>query len=998
MNTGSLPLRFALGWLLAATPLIFTGAQAQEPGGAQSADEPIEEIITTGSRIPRAGFDTLMPAIVVDGEFLKDRGITDVATALNELPAFGFPGNSTLDTQSTYSIGQNFVNLYGLGSQRTLTLVNGRRFVSGNSPSLFVGANAGAQVDLNMIPTALVDRIETISIGGAPIYGADAIAGTVNVIMKQDFEGFDLASSYGVSAEDEMEETVVSVAWGANSSDGRGNVSLAVEFSDRAGMIASKMPHLAKGWQFRDTGDETYDLTLIERGTANIVSNNGVATPIGTLVPSLGLGGWPDGSFLQFSPDGTLVPYDIGTATANAVWSIGGEGLFLPDVESLYTPLRRTIATAFGRYELSPDVEVFTEFWAAQSRAVEVVNQPAYQSGLFSAESESLLFSVDHPLLSQQARDTIVGYGFDNFYLQRASTDLRPDGNRTTGKTNLLRGVIGLRGEFTAADRDFTWDASYNRGRTDTINGSTEISNQRFFYALDAVVADDGSIQCRVVDDPSSRPNDPADLFGTFVPGNAFTDCVPLDLFGQGRPSQEALNYIGVVDYASTVIDQEVFEVNLGTTDLFDLPAGGFGVNFGLTRRTEAGSFETSGFTQLGLGRSTPVLPVSGEFESNEGYLEFYAPLFSEDMDIPGIEYMTMEGAYRYLDNDFAGYDDAWTVGLKYSPISDLEIRGNVTRSVRAPAITELFLPLSGTFTFSADPCDAVNIDAGPNPSARAANCASGGGGLPGITQPFTSTVRNASVEGLSGGNTGLNNETADAWTVGIILRPRFAEGLQLSIDYIDFDIEDAIETFTLTELMQACYDAADFPNRFCSDFRRLPTGQVPPREAFTVGKVNAGARTYQAFTAEALYSFDALQGQFDVSGTLLNIRQFDETLLGTTTDFKGELRSGASEWQWNATARYSRDNWSAFLQPRYIGEGIFDNDASENQRSISGNDAVWYWNGGFSYDINDQIGVQLNINNMFDELPRPATIARGDQFIYDNIGRFYRLSLRVSL
>jgi outer membrane receptor protein involved in Fe transport len=692
------------------------------------------------------------------------------------------------------------------------------------------------------------------------------------------------------------------------------------------------------------------------------------------------------------------VPYDIGTATANAVWSIGGEGLFLPDVESLFTPLRRTIATAFAHYELSPGVEVFSEFWAAQSRAVEVVNQPAYQSGLFSAESESLLFSVDHPLLSPSARDTILGYGFDEFYLQRASADLRPDGNRSTGKTNMLRGVIGLRGEFAAADRNFTWDASYNRGRTDTINGNTDLSNQRFFYALDAVVADDGSIQCRVVADPSSRPDDPADFFNTFIPGNVYSDCVPLDLFGEGRPSQEAVEYISIIDYASTVIDQEVFEANLGTTELFDLPAGGFGVNFGVSRRTESGSFETSGFTQLGLGRSTPVLPVAGEFQSDEVYAEFYAPLFSEDMDIPGISYITMEGAYRYLDNDFAGTDSAWTVGLKYSPIPDLEFRGNVTRSVRAPAITELFLPLSGTFTFSADPCDAVNIDSGPNPSARAANCASGGGDLPPITQPFTSTVRNASVEGLSGGNTGLNNETADAWTVGVIFRPRFAEGLQLSVDYIDFDIEDAIETFTLTQLMEACYDSDTFPNPFCSDFRRQPDGQVPPRDAFTVGKVNAGARTYQAFTVEAQYSFDALQGQFDIGGSLLNIRQFDRLLLGTLTDFTGEITNGASEWQWNVLGRYSRDNWSAFLQPRYIGEGIWDNDASENQYSIPGNDAVWIWNGGFSYDINDQVALQLNVNNLFDELPSPASIATGNSFVYDNIGRFYRLSLRVSL
>ena len=582
--------------------------------------------------------------------------------------------------------------------------------------------------------------------------------------------------------------------------------------------------------------------------------------------------------------------------------------------------------------------------------------------------------------------------------MHRASTDLQPDGNASTGKTNLLRGVLGLRGDFTAADRDFTWDVSYNRGRTDTVNSNSDISSDRFFYSLDAVTATDGSIQCRVTADPASRPVNSGVPFGTSTTTDAFDDCVPLDIFGQGRPSQEALNYIGIVDTATTVIDQEVFEANLGTTELFDLPAGSFGVNFGVSTRTESGNFGTSGFTELGLGRSSATFPVKGEFQTDEVYAEFYAPIFSEDMDIPGIEYLHMEGAYRYLDNDFAGTDDAWTVGLKYAPIPDIELRANVTRSVRAPAITELFLPLSGTFVFATDPCDTANIDSGPNPSARAANCAAGGSGLPGITQPFTSSVRNASVLGKTGGNINLSNETADAWTAGLIIRPRFVEGLTMSIDYVDFDIADAIEQFTLTQLMEACYDSDGFPNSFCSAFNREPDGQVPSSNAFTTGYVNAGQRTYQAWTSEILYSFEALQGQFDVSGTLLNITQFDRTLLGTTTDFKGEITNGASEWQANFSGRYSRDNWSAFLQTRYIGEGIWDNDAAADKYTIPGEDGVWIINTGFRYDITDQIGVQFNINNLFDELPSAASIATGNSFVYDNIGRFYGLGLRVSL
>ena len=503
MNIGSRGSRVKFAWLLSVTPLLFSNANAQS-----SADdammEDVEEIIVTGSRIPRSGFDTLQPAIVIDSEFLDDRGFTDVASALNELPAFGLPGNSTQGTQSSQSVGQNFVNLYGLGSQRTLTLVNGRRFVAGNSPSLAIGANAGAQVDLNMIPTVLVDRIETISIGGAPIYGADAIAGTVNVIMKTDFEGLDFRTSYGVSAEDEMEETVFSIAWGANSADGRGNVTLAVEHSDREGMIESDMPHLREGWQFREQGDPNFDLSLVAPAYANIVSNNGILTPGTTMLPNFGIGAWPDGSYTQFTPAGGVQPYNVGTPTANAVWSVGGEGLFLPDVTALFTPLKRTLATAFATYEVAPEVEVFAEVWAAQSESTELVNQPAYQSGFFADETFALNFPVTHPFLSQEAADFVTGQGADNFWLHRASTDLQP-GNQSNGKVNMFRGVIGLRGEFVAADRDFTWDVSYNRGRTDMSTTDQDLDSRRFFYALDAVDTPNG-IQCRVVADPASRP------------------------------------------------------------------------------------------------------------------------------------------------------------------------------------------------------------------------------------------------------------------------------------------------------------------------------------------------------------------------------------------------------------------------------------------------------------------------------------------------------------
>jgi iron complex outermembrane receptor protein len=1003
---------------LLTVPFCIAPAMAQQD--ASPDDEYIEEIVITGSRIPRAGFDTLVPALVIDSEFLEDRSFTDIGSALNELPAFGAAGNNFqngTNEQSAQSVGQVFVDFFGIGSQRTLTLVNGRRFVSSNTPATsstsLVTTTSGLQVDMNNIPIALIDRVETIAVGGAPIYGADAIAGTVNVIMKQNFEGFNIRSNYGISDASEMEETSFSVAWGANSDDGKGNVVLAFEHSDRAGMIQADMPHLARGWQFRDTGDPNFTNTLIAPGKASIVSSGGVITPTDFLLPNVGSGGFADGSFLQFAPDGTVVPYDIGTAVNNAVWSIGGEGLFLPDVSALASPIKRTLVTAMAHYEIAPGVEVFGEAWVGESSARELIRQPSYQSGLFGFEEFALQFAIDNPQLTPAAQATLAGLTHDDdgdpltapvpitdFWIHRSSTDMSINNDVTTADNNLLRLVGGFRGDFLMGDRVVDWEVSYNRGKSTGTSQFAEIDNRRFFYALDVIddPANPGTLGCRVTLDPTSRPADPAGGFGTSLPPTAdYSACVPLNLFGAGAPSQEAVEYISVTELARSILEQNVVSAN-ANTDLFELPAGSLGIAFGVERREEKGAFENSAFMQLGLGRNDATAPISGKYVSEEVYAEFYAPIFSPDMDIPLVDNLSIEGAWRTMDNDFAGKDDAWTIGLRYSPIEDIEFRGNVTRSVRAPSIQELFLPVTGTSSFANDPCHFEEVDGGPNPAIRRANCIAGGGGLPPIPDPdnFTSSVGNASVNGKQGGNIGLKNEGADSWTAGVILRPRWVEGLMVSVDYVDIDIEEAIEAFSLTQIMRGCYDAASFPNTLCDSFSREADGQLPANGAFQVGFVNAGQRTFQAYTIEALYSMELWNGQLDFGGSMINIKENKTVVLGSPDEDAGEI--GSPDWQANLTFRYSRDKWSALLQPRMIGDGVRSLDDAPGRYSVAKEDTVWIVNGAFRYSFTDTIDAQFNINNMFDELPSAHVIAWGLDNVYDNVGRFYRLGFSIRM
>jgi outer membrane receptor protein involved in Fe transport len=977
--------------LLLCTPLY---GQDEEVDQASEEELIVEEVIVTGSRIARSGFDTMMPTVVVDSQAIDNQGATNIADSLSVLPQFGAAGQTTEGDQSVANIGSVFVDLFGLGSQRTLTLVNGRRFVGGNSPTLFTNSDPGLQVDFNMLPSSMVERVEVITIGGAPIYGTDAIAGTVNVIMKSDYEGMDLHAQKGWADESpNVEEDRFSVVLGGNFDDGRGNLMAGFEWTKREGLAEFERSHLRKGWQFREPAEDSeFSRVLVENAHANIVSRGGAITPGPTLLPSFGIGSWGDAGYLQFAPDGSIIPYDVGTPTGNAVWSVGGEGLFLPDVTGLFTPVDRKVFAAFGKYDVYDWMQAYGEFFYANSNTFQITSQSAYQSGFFGEESYALNFSVDHPLLTPSARQTLAELGTDDFWMHRASIDLRDQlgrgGNESEAEVNMWRAVGGLRGTFDLFGRYWDWDVAYINGQSDSWTRSVDISSDRFFYALDVVVDDDGNFACRVTVDPSSRPTDANAPFGGSLGTADYDDCVPLDIFGEGRPSPEALEYIQRNQVSRTSLVQTVLSANI-TTELFDLPAGGLGFAAGYEQRSEQADFDAGGWAQSGYGRSVPIGSVSGGYDTKEWYGEFFAPLISPDMDIPLVFSASIEGAYRYVDNSLAGSDDTWTIGGRYAPIEMFELRGNVTESVRAPAVTELFLPRAGLFSFANDPCDQRFVDEGPNPSARRANCIADG------IDPdtFVSNVANASVNGFSGGNPNLLNETAESWTAGVVIRP--LTNLQIAIDYVDIDLVDAIQTFTLTQVMESCYDQDNFPNTFCTQFTRQPDGQLPPVNAFQVGYVNAGLRVLKAWTFEAAHSADLFGGNLLTQLYAYIPRDDIVQVQESIDDSKGE--PDVADLQAQLALTYSYGDWLGYLLTSYRSEATINNDDTPTSRDILKIGSWWAFDAMVSWQVTDTIRLQANVNNIFDERPEPAAIASGWDGVYDNLGRYYKLGIQLS-
>src|SRR3984885_15229091 len=322
--------------------LVFaTSAHAQQtPKVASPADEALQEVVVTGSRIARPDLDRLDPTTIVDSKTFDQRGYTDVGQALSELPGFGVQPSSSNNQQSAFGIGQSFVDLYSLGSQRTLVLVNGRRFVSSNTSSVFTsGSNSsvggpGSQVDLNVIPTKLIDHVETIAVGGAPVYGADAIAGTVNIILKKDYQGLDVDVQGGTSNQADDTNGRVRALWGTNYADDRGNQIVVAEFTKSGGLIGSQRSVYAQDLGFEQPSTPGPFQTVlyphvavpdVNFGGIPLVDDAALNKPagIGLPAPPKGIGTYgvtnAAGQVLAWGNSSNLTPYNLGTPTGNPV-------------------------------------------------------------------------------------------------------------------------------------------------------------------------------------------------------------------------------------------------------------------------------------------------------------------------------------------------------------------------------------------------------------------------------------------------------------------------------------------------------------------------------------------------------------------------------------------------------------------------------------------------------------------------------------------------------
>ena len=990
----------------------------------------------TGSRVRRTDLDTAFPTLVLDSDVLEKNAFTNIADALTQIPAFG-TGTTPIGGQGG-NIGVNFVDFLDLGSQRTLTLVNGRRFVSSNANG------TGAQVDFGVIPIGLVERIETIGVGGAPTYGSDAIAGTINVILKEDYEGFEATAQYGETERGDADTEQYQFLMGANTADGRGNVTFSAEYTRNDGLNQTDRPEIyinEPRVELVSQGSGLFDDVALPAGAdpevfdmdgdgiidsinriinpngesvnIQLFTDGGVISPGTLFIPSFGLGAF-NGQFYQFDTAGNLVDLQPGiTPPSGAFRSIGGfQNDFFVNTTQIESPVERINFGSTFKYDINDLITFKGNMQFSNGKAIELANQGGFQTFAFGGTSGALQFGVDNPFLTAQARDVLTNeIGLDNddsFFLSRFNNDLLQGGEREREAT-LFRITGGFEGDFDIGDRNFYWDVSAVAGQTNIETQILLLNNRRFLNAIDAVVDPaTGDIACAVT--VAGLP----DLSGNGVSETSedVSACVPLNLFGDGVQSAEALDYVTQRGITTDDINQSVFTANFGG-DLFELPAGPAQFVVGYEARKDSALFATGGAVEVGLGRGAAVPDTGGEITTNEYFGEIFLPIVSDEMNIPGIQSLEGGAQVREIQNSQAGNFTAWTVEGTYKPVQDLTVRGNVTRSLRAPSLIELFSPVLTSFQFADDPCDARFINQGPN---RTANCASVG-----IGAGFNSNVTGATAQGRSGGNENLLNEEAKGWTLGAIAEPRWIPGLTLQADYINIEIEGLIAARTLENNLETCFDAdpADFPNAACSTFTRDAGGQVVD---FISGQLNADNADFQFLNLRGDYRFDVADlfgllgsdsqsdmGQFSVAASAFHAIQRDVVVADVPQD---NSIGGFGDPKWSGTTDFTYTNdglrlfWRTIWQDKALlsasGNTFFANPEGEIVNSTPAN---FLHNASISYDVSSVIDsydnpllVQFNVNNVFDDdTSNDIRRAFGDFYTAEVFGRSYSLRVRAT-
>jgi len=962
LRLGTAPM--AMIAMLVAAPAIAQDA----PMAGTTADEG-EVIVVTGSRIARPELSSPNPVQIITAETIQRTGNVNLTDYLIENPAL-LGSMSNIDVAgsnlpNSQLVGVNTLDLRNLGSSRTLVLVDGRRHVA--------GIPGDAAVDINTIPTDLVERVDVLTGGASAVYGADGVTGVVNFILKKDFDGLRLRAQTGISQRGDAGDRYVAATFGKNFADGRGNITLAYEFNETDRFSQRQRLNYGR------TGP-SYSFIRNNQDLDGPTDNDGI--PDRVLYTNLT---WADswmGGAIDLDFDGIPDRTGEGGVYDRGIALPGGGGLAIGGTNTPreiyygdFTPYsRRHIANVMAHYEFSPAFEVYAEGKYVKSTA-NTFAQPTYD---FYTE-----LLPGNPYLIER----FGAAGADGALFSRDNFDFGV--RQSEMDRELWRTVVGATGEIGSG---LKYDISYVFGQsTQKATDRNDRLTDRYYAALDAVDDGNGNITCRI-----NLPGE-TEIYGgnyggqptfngapvTFRPG----ECVPLNILGQGAPSQEALDFVTVDHKNWARIRQHVVSASVSgdTGSFFKLPGGPVGFAVGAEYRKESSHSIPSDYTLAGqLMDSSQSLVNRGSFDVKEVYGEINLPILK---DLPFAHDLSIGGAIRLSDYSTVGTTTTWKVDGTWAPVRDIMFRGTYSQAVRAPNISELFAATSGTYEFINDPCGIDRLAEG-KPS-RAANCSAALTALginPATFNPSgdQTSPQNSSLLGTQGGNRNLNEETAKTWTAGFVLRPSFIPGLAITADWYDIQLKKAIQYSTAQDIVDLCYDQPTLDNTYCALIERsATTGYVSD---FSVIPANVASFQTSGLDVTLNYAFEPFDngGRFNVrvAGNYLDKLSFVPSLGAEPENemhsaaYPAPRYSGTFDLTWtkgavtlnygvdwfSKTRRVTREQQAA--NPDYIEPGYFWYRDKLNQRLYA------------NVEVSDRFEIYGGINNLWDRKPDVGAVA----------------------
>jgi outer membrane receptor protein involved in Fe transport len=953
-------------------------AVAAPAAWAQSAEAPgseLEDVVVTGSRIAvDRELAASSPVQTISLDDIRATGNVTLEDTLNQLPQLK-PDNTGTVNQSG-GAGVLSANLRALGAVRTLVLVDGRRYIPADVTGL---------VDLATIPEGLVERVEVLTGGASAIYGSDAVGGAVNFILRRDFEGLETRVQYGSTAESDGQSRKYDLLFGANLDEGRGNVTIHGSYINRdpvfmANREFSRQPFLADGTgRLNPFGSGNIPGGVIGLNAVQLAQIQGVPNLLNqnSFCPGPIQG-------VRFGDNGVPLPFCRPTEQYNYA-----------AVNYLQRPLEQWQISALGNYKVSDRVEAFGQFFYTKKvNEFQQAPEAVSPTGSGQASGTVLITNADtNPLFPVATRNFFAANraffdpdGDGIFTVRSTQRRFEEFGPRNSSYTaDSMAFTAGLRGDFAIGDDTWRWDAYAQFARSDVeLLQQGLLSRSRTTLGLDTVLVN-GQPQCR----------------------SNLLNCVPVNIFGTNTLTPAMANFLKVNTGRADQFDRKSAGASI-TGNVFELPAGAVGAAFGAEWREEKFLTVPDEISRSGDLAAATVAPQinGGQVELWEVFAEFRVPLLK---DIPAIDSLVLELAARRSDYDTIGAVNTWKANLDWGIIDGVKLRGGINRAIRAPNLNELFQTPTSLFTGGTDPCWAIR-----NPSAAVRAFCVQTGVPTGVINTFAAGASQGWFT-RSGGNPALQEEVADTITAGIVLTPDWLFGVQVSVDYFDIKVEDAIASVSSQQLVNACYTTLDANSAPCRAIVRLPvSGQI---DTVAAPLLNLASRTVTGIDLRLAYRLEAPSWlslpnspgsfQFTYLGTL----QREDTTASLPTlpvvDCAGRYEGSCSGDGTRITPDYRalfRVGWES--GPLRLGvelQTIGDLELAPGAANQNGTVPAWnYVDVNFGYEVTEKIRLSGGVTNLTDKQPPVLGFTGGGDSntnipLYDPLGRRYFLGATVS-